>query len=302
MTSIPNATTPELTSCAAAPGTAGSDALANALNALIDAHYHVDDLAGVIREALAAAGKPLAAVAADDLAPVDAFHMRGRQATAELAALVISRPGRRVLDIGCGIGGTARYLAAHHGCDVTGVDLTESFCRVATELSAWVGLGESTRFRRASALELPFHDETFDVVWTEHVQMNVADKRRFYAEATRVLRPGGRLAFHDIFRGPTAEPYYPTPWADDASLSFLCTPAEARATLGELGLSALHWSDRSEEAERYFATILAKIKEQGPPPVGLHLIIARQAPEKLANLHRNLEERRIVGVQAVLTR
>ena len=142
----------------------------------VAAHYAVANLENLILEGLDAAGKDLDALTVDDLAPVDEFHIRGREATKELARWVDLQAGQRVLDVGCGLGGTARYLADAFQCTVVGLDLTEEYCRVAERLSARVGLAERTSFKQGSALDIPFPDREFDVVWTEHAQMNIADK------------------------------------------------------------------------------------------------------------------------------
>ena len=153
----------------------------------VAAYYAVTGLGRRIEQVLAEAGKDLDALTLDDLAPIDAFHVRGRRATEELAVWAGLRSGDRVLDVGCGLGGTGRYLAAAVGCRTTGVDLTEEYCRTAEMLSARLGLADRTEFRTGSALALPVLDAAFDVAWTEHVQMNVADKERFYGEMRRAL-------------------------------------------------------------------------------------------------------------------
>ena len=122
----------------------------------------------------------------------------------------------KVLDSGCGLGGSARYLALEHGCEVTGVDLTQEYVEAATALAGRVGLADQVTFRQGSALDLPFADNNFDAVWTEHVQMNIEDKHAFYRESLRVLKPGGVLMFHDIFRGDAGDPHYPVPWAEES--------------------------------------------------------------------------------------
>lgn len=238
----------------------------------------------------------------DDLAAVDAFHIRGRAATEELARLASLSPGRELLDVGCGIGGTCRYLAAEFGCRATGVDLTGVYCEVATALSARVGLGDRTSFRQASALELPFDDAAFDVVWTEHVQMNVADKAGFYGELARVLRPGGQLVFHDILAGSEPDLHFPVPWAGEASISHLVDPETLRGLLDGLGLTALHWEDRTDESIAFFRTVLERVRDEGWMPVGLHLLMGDDAATKFGNVLRNLEEGRVRVVQAVYTR
>lgn len=172
----------------------------------VERHYaRDDDILLCIAAALREAGKDPSRLAPADLAPVDEFHIRGRESTVELARRAAPRTGERVLDLGCGLGGSARYLAAEHGCAVTGIDLTHAYVDAARTLTRWVGLDGRVRFEAADALALPFDDASFDLVWTEHVQMNIADKSRLYAEIARVLAPGGRLALHDFLRG-TGEP------------------------------------------------------------------------------------------------
>ena len=258
----------------------------------VQAHYAVDGLAQSIYEALHRQGADPSAIGTVDLAPVDAFHIRGREATVQLAGVADLRPGEKVLDIGSGIGGTARYLAAEHGCSVTGIDLTREYCETATELSARVGLSGRTSFRQASALELPFHDETFDVVWTEHVQMNIADKRRFYAEAVRVLQPGGRLVFHDIFAGPGGATLFPVPWASTAELSFLAPVDAVRDILADLGLSLSRWIDSSDASRAWFQAAMERSAAQGgPPPLSLHLLMGSTGRDKFNNVLQNLIEK-----------
>ncbi|TAK41741.1 MAG: methyltransferase domain-containing protein [Betaproteobacteria bacterium] len=271
----------------------------SAAHQAVISHYGVGDLGTRILEALRAAGKDIEHLAPGDLAPLDAFHIRGRDASRELAVLAQLDATHRVLDIGSGIGGSARYLAAEYGCHVTGIDLTEEYCRVATLLSERCGLAARTAFRAASALELPYPDASFDLAWTEHVQMNVADKARFYGEIRRVLVPGGKLLFHDVFRGPAGEPYFPVPWAGDASISHLEAPEEVARLLQSLGLRRRHWEDVTAKSLAWFRALLERFATRGRPPLGLHLLMGADASQKFENLVRNLDEARIVVVQAV---
>jgi len=105
----------------------------------VRAHYGRDGLYDTIVAALAAAGKDVARLSPRDLAPIDHFHGRGVEATAEMADLLPVAPGDHLLDIGSGIGGPARYMADRFGCRITGIDLTETFCDVARRLTALVG-------------------------------------------------------------------------------------------------------------------------------------------------------------------
>jgi ubiquinone/menaquinone biosynthesis C-methylase UbiE len=261
-------------------------------------HYHIPSLQNIISEAFASTGKPLADLDYNDLGAVDEFHIRGRASTAELAELAAITRESRVLDVGSGIGGTARYLASHFQCQVTGVDLTESFCRTANELSALVGLDQKTNFIQGSATDLPFHTETFGVVWTEHVQMNIADKERFYFELARVLQPGGILAFHDIFLGEHGQPYCPAPWASARELSELCSPETADEILEELGMQKVAWVETTQKSSDWFAEIAIRL-EDSKPPLGVHLLMGDSAVLKLQNCARSFREGRARTVQAV---
>lgn len=265
----------------------------------VSRHYTVRGLGDRILAALTAAGKDVDALTVDDLAPVDEFHIRGRAATEELAGWARLGSGHAVLDVGCGLGGTSRYLASIAGCTVTGVDLTAEYCRVAEMLSARVGLAHQTRFRHGSARDLPFPERSFDVVWTEHVQMNVSDKQGFYGEIHRVLRPGGRLVFHDIFAGPRAEPLrFPVPWASDPSISHLIDPDALATLLGRAGFQRVRWEDRTEESLAFFEKALAAPAQ----PLGLHLLMGDDARTKFENVAHSLRRGRIRVLAAVLRR
>lgn len=269
----------------------------------VAAHYTSGDLAERILDRLAAAGKDLEALTLEDLAPVDEFHVRGRLATAELAALGGLAAEDRVLDVGCGIGGPSRYLAATRGCRVTGIDLTQEFCDVATMLAARTGLAERVAYRQADALALPFADASFDVVWTQHVQMNIADKPRLYGEMFRVLRPGGRLVFYDILAGPGGPVYFPVPWARTPDISHLIAPEDLRALLQDTGFALADWRDMTEPAAAWFQETRAKAEQdargEGPPLIGLHILVGALWRQLAANMQRNVEEGRVVLVQAV---
>lgn len=267
--------------------------------AIVERHYTRGDILSTILSVLRDLGHDLARLAPADLAPVDEFHTRGREATIELAERARLKPGLRVLDVGSGLGGSARYLAAEYHCKVTGIDLTDEYVEVAQELAKLVGLDSAVEFRRASALDLPFADATFDVVWTEHIQMNIGDKKAFYREIARVLLPEGRLVFHDIFQGNGGPPHFPVPWAEGPHLSFLATPAAVRVTLSELGFDIVDWQDRTPHSRDWFAANIEKLRTSGPPPLGTHLLMGPAAKTKLENVARNLQEGRIAVVQSV---
>ena len=268
----------------------------------VQRHYGGGAILPAILAALRAAGKDPQRLTLADLAPVDEFHVRGREATIELARHAGLAPGLRVIDVGCGLGGSARHLVDEHGCTVAGVDLSPDYIETARALSDLVGLTERVSFHQASALELPFPDASFDLAWTEHVQMNIPDKAAFYREIVRVIAPGGCLVFHDVFAGPGGAPHFPVPWADGPEISFLAEPEEVRDLLTALGLKARVWEDKSAQTADWFAATLARLRRKGHPPLGLHLLMGEDTTRKLENLLRNLREGRVTVVQAVFVR
>lgn len=262
------------------------------MNTLIDNHYSFGDIMRRIETGLKLAGKDVDTLTVDDLAPIDEFHTRGRESTLEVAALADLKARDRVLDVGCGLGGTARHLAERHKCRVVGIDLTEEYVSVGNKLTELVGLSDRVELRHGSALDIPFEDNSFDVAWTEHVQMNIADKQQFYSEIARVLKPGGHLLFHDIFRGLGDPPFYPVPWAEDESISALATESEARSTMEQAGLAIVQWISKVQESLQFFKNVSAQIEDSGPPPIGIHLLMGDNAKDKLRNYVRNLSEER----------
>ena len=266
--------------------------------AAVKRHYAREGLAEQILEALRAAGLDPDRLTVDDLAPVDEFHIRGRTATEELAALAEPARGQRLLDVGCGLGGTARYLAARIGVEVVGVDLTPEYCRLGSMLTERVGLADRIEFRAADALELPFGDGSFDQIWTEHLTMNIADKPRLFRQLRRVARVGGRLAFHEVVAGPGGEIHFPVPWAPGPEISFLVPADELRATVERGGWRVLAWRDATAPALTWFRQRAAALAGT-PPTLGFHLLLGADARPMFANQVRNLAECRIALVQAV---
>lgn len=266
----------------------------------VQGHYGRGEIFESVLRALREMGRDPAALTPADLAPVDAFHLRGREATAELARRAALEPGLRLLDVGCGLGGSVRYLASEHAVQATGIDLTPKYIDAARALADLVGLGERVAFRQCSALEIPFDAASFDVVWTEHVQMNVSDKRSFYAEIARLLAPGGRLVFHDVFQGEAAPIHFPVPWAEDPAISFLETPESVQRTLQELGFRILAWEEKSQEALEWVGALVGRLEQSGPLPLGVHLLLGSAAKSMMGNMARNLREGRLRVVQAVV--
>lgn len=98
--------------------------------------------------------------------------------------------------------------------------------------------------------------------------------------------------FHDVFRGPGDSPYYPLPWAEQESFSFLATEDEARAVFDQVGLTIDQWNVKIRESLEFFKMVISKIEADGPPPLGIHLLMGDNARAKLQNYIRNLSEDR----------
>jgi ubiquinone/menaquinone biosynthesis C-methylase UbiE len=261
-----------------------------------DVASHYSDsgaLAESIAAALRAAGIDPASATTADLAGVDDFHIRGAEATLALAESMGVSADTTVLDIGSGLGGSARTLAEAFGCTVTGIDLTPSFGVAATELSRWTGLDDRTTFRVGDACALPFDDDSFDAAMTIHAVMNIPDKPAVYREARRVLRPGGAFGIYDVLQGEGGDVLFPVPWAREPSLSHLATPEEMRDMLMSVGFELLHEVDSTEESLGWFRSLSARIAEKGPPPVSFGVFLGDDFPQMATNQVANLAERRI---------
>ncbi|NVN98064.1 MAG: class I SAM-dependent methyltransferase [Geobacteraceae bacterium] len=265
-------------------------------------HYNRTGLTEAILTALTSSGKDLSSITTHDLAPIDELHVRGRKATMELAGKLPLQPGLRVLDIGSGLGGAARYLAGTSGCNVTGIDLTYDYCHGAKRLGELTSLEGRTTFVQGDATTLPFPDSCFDMVWTIHTAMNIPDKAGLYREISRVLKPGGTLALYDILKGEGGEIHTPVPWAMTAQQSHLATPAELTALLEGSGFSITLWNDLTDEGRIWFKHLAERTASGTPHPLGVHLLFGSDFPQMARNQVRNLEENRIVLLECLATR
>jgi SAM-dependent methyltransferase len=260
------------------------------------AQYATGDVRQRIEAAVSAAGKDITDISTGDLATLEDFHSLGRIATVALIELAQIDAHDRVLDAGAGIGGTARMIAAERGSRVTAVDVTPEYCEVAAWLNDAVGLGDTIDVQVADVTDLPFDAASFDVVVSQHVQMNIADKRRLYSEAWRVLAPGGRLALWDVTAGSAEPLHLPVPWANAPEQSHLVTPEQLAELLEEAGFGIVHWEDLSQSA----GDVMRDFFAGDPPPLGLHAFVP-DFQIKATNLVRNIVEERARLIQAVLT-
>jgi SAM-dependent methyltransferase len=261
-------------------------------------HYSPASLTGRIKSALASVAHEDQTLTIAQLAPLDQFHIRGILATAELANAAELEPSARVLDLGCGIGGPARYLAATFGCRVTGVDLSPGFVDAATYLTARCRLSLRVKFQVGDALHLPFKEAAFDAVFLQHVAMNIEDRPALYAAVRRILAPGGRFATYDLVHRDR-DVVYPVPWARDASTSFLFSEDQTRTALERAGFKAVLWCDDTQTSLEWLKAATA-----GSPPSALNLgvVMGSEFRGMAANLARNLREHRLGVLSSVLVR
>jgi sarcosine/dimethylglycine N-methyltransferase len=264
------------------------ESMTDALDGVRD-HYRATGLTERLKTALRALGPADQPLTPQQLGALDQFHTRGLTATAELATLARITAGVSVLDVGSGVGGPARFLAATYGCRVTGVDLSEPFVDAARYLTERTGQSGRVSFEIASALALPFEGGRFDVVLLQHVAMNISDRARLYREIRRVLKLGGRFATFDVVLN-SGEPHYPLPWARTPATSFLLTAAATREAIEPAGFRTLVWQDDTEAAKAWVAELRASGASRSP---NLSVVMGPDFPQLSANLGRNLMEGRL---------
>jgi SAM-dependent methyltransferase len=260
----------------------------------VSAHYATSSLLERIRAGLVKLGVDPDNVRPQDLKPVDEFHTGGVEATDALLSLLEITPDTRVLDIGSGLGGTARTIASRYAARVTGVDLTPSFVETAMELSRLVGLGGRTDFIVGDATCLPVGEAAFDLALLMHVGMNVPDKLELFREAHRVLAPHGMFAIYDVMLGPNSVALkFPVPWASEASTSFVESPEVYEDAAMVAGFGLLGRRDRTEFARTYFNRGRLVAESGEPPPLGIHLLMGDAAAEKIENYLTMLDDGRL---------
>ena len=268
----------------------------------VQEHYDNHTLVENLCSSLERSGLGDKTLSATDLAPLDQFHSRGLAATIELAAILDIKSDTTILDVGSGLGGPSRYLASTFGCHVIGIDLSPTFVDAANFLADRSGIADRLTYKCADALALPFEASSFDIVWTQHVAMNIFDRAVLYSEAYRVLRPGGHLAIYDITAGDGRPVHFPVPWSRFPETSYLTTPDEMRNFLTQQGFQVKTWEDCTESGIKWFAE-LKKVQAEIPPSskaLGLHVVMGPEFKDMVANLALNMEEGRIGIIQAVL--
>ena len=266
----------------------------------VSEHYQHGHLLQSISAALAELGKSIADVTVQDLAPVDEFHVGGRAATEHLFEQLHFNESHHLLDVGCGLGGAARYVANKYHSSVAGVDLTGEYISTGTRLCEWVGLDQQISLQHGNALALPFEDESFDGAYMLHVGMNIADKTRLFTELNRVIRPGGSFAIYDIMRQEPGDLNYPVPWASEQASSHLASLPHYVESLLNAGFEVLIENNRRDFALEFFEKLREKAATgRGPSPLGLHTLMKESSPVKVKNMVSGIAANLIAPVELI---
>ena len=255
------------------------------LEQTVSEHYSNKGLLNKIYKGLEKLGIDKNQLTQSDLSSFDEFHIGGSESTLMLAEKLVMNASSSVLDIGCGIGGPARFLSSEFGCKVSGIDLTADFVNTGNSLTDQIGLSDKVKLIEASALSIPFADNSFDVSYMIHVGMNIADKDVLFSEAFRVTKPGGVFGIYDVMLLGNCELQYPLPWAVEEDGNAIASATDYISALIKAGFSLKHEDDKTDFANSFFEKMSARTdSSDGPPPVGLHLLMGNLTTQKIRNM------------------
>jgi SAM-dependent methyltransferase len=267
---------------------------------LVSDHYTHGGLLDAIRAGVERLGKSPNTVSVEDLGPVEEFHIGGRVASESFLDQLGLLPDDHVLDVGCGLGGTSRFVAQRYASRVTGIDLTHEYIETGRVLCSWVGLEHRIALDQGSATAMSYSDDVFDKAYMMHVGMNIADKQSLISELYRVLRPGGYFGIYDVMRVGDGDITFPVPWAATAEASVVASPDEYKSALNAVGFRVIAERNRREFALDFFARLQASTAAAGgPPPLGLHILMGETAPMKVKNMIGNILESRVAPVELI---
>jgi ubiquinone/menaquinone biosynthesis C-methylase UbiE len=269
----------------------------------IIAHYRHGELLAAISLGIEKLGKTSTNVSVDDLAAVDEFHIGGRQASVEFLNQLELSADNHILDIGCGIGGTSRFVADRYKCTVSGIDLSDEYIRTGEKLCAWLGLEKTIHLKQGSALQTGFENNRFDAAYMLHVGMNIEDKNALFEEAFRVLRPSSLFGIYDVMRMSEGELIFPLPWAENPTTSAVATLDEYKLALEKAGFVIEAERNRREFALEFFEKL--KIKSASAkkrPALGLHILMGDTAGVKVQNMLKNIASGKIAPVELIARR
>lgn len=265
----------------------------------VSEHYTHGDLLKSIQAALAKLGKTVDSVTIEDLAPVDEFHIGGRQATEHFLSQLNFSEQDHILDVGCGLGGASRFVANKYNNQVSGIDLTKEYIETGKALCTWVGLDKQVTLHQGSALAMPFQDEIFDGGFIIHTGMNIENKTQLFTEVYRVLRLGTSFGVYDIMRIGNGELTYPLPWATVPSLSNLATIDQYKQALSDAGFAVSTENNRRDFALGIYKQYAKTTANGGPPILGTHILMRESSAVKSKNLLENITAGHIAPVEII---
>jgi ubiquinone/menaquinone biosynthesis C-methylase UbiE len=266
----------------------------------ISTHYSHGNLLSAIQAGLERQGIAPENTSIEDLGPVDEFHIGGRTASVHFLNQLQITASQTILDIGCGLGGSARFCAQTYGAKIVGIDLTPEYIKAGNALNDWVGLADLIDLKHGSALSLPFEDASLDAAYMMHVGMNIQDKDALFSEVSRVLKRGATFGIYDIMKTNEEDIIYPVPWATTSETSWLATSAEYQGSLQANGFIISKEENRRDFALEFFKEMKrANAAAGGPAPLGLHVLMQQTTAEKIPNMIANLTADRISPIEII---
>ncbi len=266
-------------------------------------HYTHGSLVDVIEDGFNRQGRSISDISLDDMSVIDEFHIGGRQASEGFLSQLQLKEQSLVLDVGCGLGGPARFVADRFGCSVSGIDLTAEYVDTGNVISNWVGLDKKVILQQGSALRLPFPEGQFDAAYMMHVGMNITDKASLFSEVFRILKPHGKFGVYDVMQVGEGDMGYPAPWAASANTSSLVSPEQYQAGLEKAGFKILAKRERGDFAIDFFEAMKRKMSEATEDPVlGLHVLMGADAKDKVANVLKSIKAGIIAPVEVIAER
>jgi sarcosine/dimethylglycine N-methyltransferase len=202
----------------------------------------------------------------------DQDHFGGLAATDALARHAKINESTHVLDLCCGLGGPARYLAYHHGCRVTGVDMNTDRLAGAVRLTERTKLQDRVLFHHANALQTGLADETFDVIVSQEAFCHIPNKKTLIAECVRLLKPGGRIVYTDILARNSMTNEIRSRLENEMAFSELSTLEQYCHLLEEKSCQVVEVEDLSDDWAQILIDRLAmyrSLKEQTVSSFGL---------------------------------
>jgi hypothetical protein len=131
------------------------------------------------------------------------------------------------------------------------------------------------------------------------MNMNIEDKLAWLKELHRVVKPKGRVVLYEVCGNKNTPVYFPVPWAQDSSISFLLEPELFREVITSAGFEIEVWNDKTDLAQQAFAHMTEPVDNPELPELGVHLLVGNDILTKAYNLSRNLNEQRVSLIESV---